>query len=134
MDNVKAFNAAVTRYVREVTFKSPLETQRKAVLHGLVGVTDKTPVRDGLARGSWTVTINSPQDGIIRADDTSAPRDKDGGPTVARGMQATSGMKPFGIVYLNNNVEYAIHLEEGTPKMAPFAMVDRTYDELQAMF
>lgn len=105
---------------------------RKIALDGLDGVTLKTRVDTGRARGNWFVRIGSAGDEVT--DDT----DKDGSATINRGgavidgYQTETGYEPIAIY---NNLPYILVLENGGANLAVGdKMVALTLLELQAQF
>lgn len=70
----------------------------------------------------------------MRPDGSLEVEDKDGGPTISKGSRNISQLKPYEVVYLANNVEYAAALEGGHSQQAPQGVVAVTVAELQAFF
>lgn len=93
------------------------EAMRAIVQGGEFGATYGTPVKTGLARGSWHVRFDGPM------PDPPGPPDPSGEATLAAAgtelLAAVLG-KP---VWFVNGTSYAIYLEYGTMFMLPFAMV-----------
>ena len=97
----------------------------------LKGVVMMTPVDKGRARGNWQVEINSATDKVLETVD------KMGGNTIEKGLAVLQTLKNNGIgqvIYMCNNVEYIIGLEEGTSQQAPHGMVAVTLARLNQMF
>lgn len=94
-------------------------------LTGLRGVILKTPVDTGRLRGGWLVTINS------ATGETPGTLDASGSATIARGASVIGGAKLGETLIIQNNVDYAIFINDGTEKIAPRRMVERTVAELQ---
>ncbi|BAW23957.1 MULTISPECIES: HK97 gp10 family phage protein [Pseudomonas] len=71
------------------------------------------PVDTGRFRSNNIVSIGSP------VYTTTLGADKDGSETIARGLTAMSGLEPFTQVFVQNNLPYAVPLEDGHSKQAP---------------
>lgn len=133
---VRKFNGDVPELVRKRTQLIALEALRRVVL--------KTPVDTGRARGNWQVSTGTPARGVLAVEDPG------GGVAISRGQAAIAAIPPFANVYIANNVEYILVLEEGgfpdPPKggsgktaggfsiQAPNGMVAVTLAELEAFF
>lgn len=90
----------------------------------------RSPVDTGRFKGSHVVSIGAP---VYAVPDTP---DKDGGPTVDRGLAALSGLEPYTVVYIQTNLPYAERIENGWSRLAPagvyavsFAGVSEAYKE-----
>lgn len=116
----RAYERKVEQRVAQVTRWVALEALRRAVL--------KSPVATGRFRGNWQAALNVRPDGSLEVED------KDGGPTISKGSRNISQLKPYEVVYLANNVEYAAALEGGHSQQAPQGVVAVTVAELQAFF
>ncbi|MEM8936042.1 MAG: HK97 gp10 family phage protein [Pseudomonadota bacterium] len=109
---------------------------RDISLQGLRGVVLKTPVDTGRARGAWLVSIGETSAASV------ARADKTGQATITAGGATISGAELGDVIVLENNVDYAVLLEQGPLKFgsfksgaqAPARMVDRTLQELAANF
>ncbi|WP_411835631.1 HK97 gp10 family phage protein [Pseudomonas chlororaphis subsp. aurantiaca] len=73
----------------------------------------RSPVDTGRFRGNNIVSIGSP----VYINTTEV--DPSGGETINRGLSAVSGLKPFTVVYIQNNLSYAERLEDGWSDQAP---------------
>lgn len=88
----------------------------------------RSPVDTGRFRGNNIVSIGSP----VYVNTTEV--DPSGGETINRGLSVMSGLKPFTVVYIQNNLPYAERLENGWSDQAPggiyelaFISVSETY-------
>ena len=89
---------------------------RKLAFEAYNGVTLKTPVDTGRARGNWNIGAGSPD--LSTTEQTSSPR-----PSLAKG----DGEK---VIYITNNLPYIERLEDGWSKQSPSGMVGLTMIEL----
>lgn len=119
----------------EREFAAQMDAVRDAVeliaLQALRGVVNKSPVDTGRFKGNWTLSIGQ----INTAE--SAVADPGGGRTIAAGAQALapySGLDGWPVIHVQNNLPYAVRLEEGWSAQAPGGMVGLTVAELQAQF
>ncbi|MGJ8518018.1 hypothetical protein [Carnimonas bestiolae] len=68
----------------------------------------------GAFRGNHIVSIGQP-DYSYNADH----KDKNGGETINTGTAAIQNSKPYTVIIIQNNMPYAVRLEEGHSKQAP---------------
>jgi len=95
---------------------------RKIALQVLVGTVLLTPVDTGLLQNNWQVNI-----GTVTADVLDANKDKGGAISRAIGKLAAIPNNGIGqVIFIYNNVEYAIFVEFGTEDMKPRAMLRDT--------
>lgn len=73
----------------------------------------RSPVDTGRFRGNNIVTVGSP---VYTSTDNL---DKSGGETIQRGLSVMSGLEPYTQVFIQNNLPYAVPLEDGHSKQAP---------------
>lgn len=71
------------------------------------------PVDTGRFKGNNIVSIGAPVYTTLDVVDLS------GGETLARGLSAMSGLEPYTQVFIQNNLVYAVPLEDGHSKQAP---------------
>ena len=111
---------------------------RKISLELFSKVILRSPVDTGLFRGNWQVSVGSIPSGTLEIED------KDGTATVSKAAAAAAGVKAGDIIYLANNLPYAMRLEEGGypdgPKVlngrssqAPDGMVTLTAQEFKSI-
>lgn len=73
----------------------------------------RSPVDTGRFRGNNIVSVGSPvYTSTVNVDPT-------GGETINRGLSAMTGLEPFTQVFIQNNLPYAVPLEDGHSKQAP---------------
>lgn len=73
----------------------------------------RSPVDTGRFRGNNIVSVGSP------VYTNTANVDPTGAETINRGLSAMSGLEPFTQVFIQNNLPYAVPLEDGHSKQAP---------------
>lgn len=71
------------------------------------------PVETGRFRGNNIVSIGAP------VYTTSDVVDPSGSETLARGLSVMTGLEPYTQVFIQNNLVYAVPLEDGHSKQAP---------------
>ncbi|MNG19714.1 hypothetical protein D3C84_1039030 [compost metagenome] len=86
---------------------------RKIALDLLNEIILRSPVDTGRFKGNHIISIGAPVYHSVNQ------YDKDGAETIARGATALSGLEPFTVVYLQNNLIYAVPLEDGHSAQAP---------------
>ncbi len=83
---------------------------RAAALQALTGVVERSPVDTGAFRGNNRVSVGSRDNGY----DLNAADKSGGGATIAAGAtKFGTGMAPFTVIYIQNNLPYAGALEDG---------------------
>ena len=97
------------------------------IVEGLAKVTEKSPVDVGTFQNNWLVSIGSP------SDDTTMTV----GAFAALSAEAIAGyatVDGFPMIYLQNNLPYALRLENGWSKQAPGGVVAMTVAELEMIW
>lgn len=128
LDNVKQFNREVANFAKKLVPERVRTFQKKLVFEALKRIVNKTPVDSGRAQGNWQVTIGSKAEGKI---DVTGESKKE---TIDKGLAAIASMKAYDVIYITNNVNYIVYLEEGSSKQSPAGMVGVTLEELRQMF
>jgi hypothetical protein len=102
---------------------------RKAAIIGDQTVILGTPVDTGRARANWIVTVGSP------AGEADKPADKSGQEAIQQGRAAVqsfkAGLGVRGSIFITNNVEYIVPLENGHSAQAPAGMVQQAIQAMQ---
>ncbi|NQD57471.1 HK97 gp10 family phage protein [Pseudomonas alloputida] len=94
--------------------ESDLVKQARIIAMALLGeIVLRSPVDTGRFRGNTVVSIGSQ---ILSNSDTV---DKTGSATIAAGQAVLTGLKPYTVIYIQNNLPYADKLENGHSKQAP---------------
>ncbi|EKT4568459.1 HK97 gp10 family phage protein [Pseudomonas putida] len=94
--------------------ESDLVKQARIIAMALLGeIVLRSPVDTGRFRGNTVVSIGSP---VFSNSDTV---DKTGSSTIAAGQAVLTGLKPYTVIYIQNNLPYAEKLENGHSKQAP---------------
>lgn len=73
----------------------------------------RSPVDTGRFRGNNIVSVGAP----VLASTLNL--DPSGAATIQAGARALTGLEPFTVVYIQNNLPYAERLEDGHSKQAP---------------
>ncbi|MFJ4454385.1 HK97 gp10 family phage protein [Pseudomonas sp. NPDC089392] len=109
--------------------ESDLVKQARIIAMALLGeVIQRSPVDTGRFRGNHTVSIGAP---VL----TDSPNlDKSGGATQAAGQTVLQGLKPYTVIYLQNNLPYAERLENGHSKQAPNGVYGLAFTSVAAAF
>lgn len=113
----------------DAAFAREMESVRAAVIYiateALDRVKRRTPVDTGNAKNNWLVSIGA-ADGSIK----ELP-----GNFTAENIAALAAYPDgaYPVIYLQNNLPYAVKLEYGHSKQAPAGMVAITIPELEAL-
>lgn len=73
----------------------------------------RSPVDTGRFRGNNIVSVGAP------VYTSSANVDPTGSETIQQGVRVMTGLEPYSLVFLQNNLAYAENLENGHSKQAP---------------
>lgn len=94
--------------------ENDLVKQARVIAMALLGeIVLRSPVDTGRFRGNTTVTIGNP------VFENTATVDKTGAATLSAGQSVLAGLKPYTVIYIQNNLPYAEKLENGHSKQAP---------------
>jgi len=116
--NASSFEADLNKFA--IRTELELDTVvRKIALSLYDGITNKTPVDTGRAKGNWNLSVDS-------MDTSVNPK--------ARGKKRVSLKKGDGnnVIYISNSLPYIGVLEDGHSKQAPHGMVALTLAEVRA--
>jgi len=100
---------------------------RKIALELFSRIIMRTPVDTGRARANWQVAIGTIPSGTLELND------KSGQATINKVQAASMGVVAGDVIYLTNNLPYAVPLEEGYSKQAPAGMVALTVQDFQSV-
>jgi len=135
--NAKEFDAAIEKWAKKTVPWKFDQGMVKIVTDIVTETIALTPVSDtpdnsGRLRGGWDLDID-------RFDtEENGRRDENGGTTEANALsKLTAARRASGsligkTIYFFNNVFYAVYVEFGTPKMAPFAMLRTALSKVTA--
>lgn len=99
-----------------------LKERIRAIATAMLGeVVSRSPVDTGRFRRNNIVSIGEP------VFTTTLELDPDGAETKAMGIAALSALKPYTVVYIQNNLPYAERLENGHSKQAPAGIYGITF-------
>lgn len=131
--NVEKFNRQIGKFAKQLPREFIPAFHRKIAFDVLAGVTRKTRVDTGRARGNWQVSTSKPNARVVKVKAGQSPAEISAA-AMARAVAILSGAKNPTTIYVFNNVEYIIFLEDGTPKMKADHMLQRTLDEVSQQF
>lgn len=123
---MSAFIQAIRRFVTKTDGKVE-DAARKIVIDAFTEVILRSPVDTGRFRGNWQVAIGAVPDGALDLADPG------GAATVSAVTAAAMGLKAGDVIYLANNLPYAMRLEYGHSSQAPGGMVRLTAARFQAI-
>ncbi len=123
---MSAFIQAIRRFVTKTEGKIE-DAARKIVIDAFSEVILRSPVDTGRFRGNWQVAIGAVPDGALDLTDPG------GAATVSTATAAAMGLKAGDVIYLANNLPYAMRLEFGHSSQAPGGMVRLTATRFQAI-
>ena len=121
-----SFSGDIARFAKE-TGQATEAVFRGTTLDMVSRIIRRTPVQDGFLRGAWQTNINSL--------DTSIPgvADKSGDATIRNANETIARAKIGDVIYLSNNLPYALAIEDGHSDQRPQGMVKVTVAEFERM-
>lgn len=122
------FDGDLKRYVKQVKEMSTRRFRRIG-MHALGQVVTRTPVKAGVARANWNVTVNATEE-----THSFDKKDPGGGLATNAGKMVISGAKLGDTIHLTNTVPYIERLEDGWSKQQGRGfMVALTVKEIQSL-
>lgn len=98
---------------------------RKIALELFSRIILRSPVDTGRFRANWQVQVGAIPSGTMDLDDAS------GTATISAASASVAGLKAGDVIYMTNNLPYAIRLEDGHSQQAPGGMVALSIQEFQ---
>lgn len=111
------FNIESAQKARDRLAKGYRARRNFAIYTLMSMIVEQTPVKTGLARGNWQISIGA------RAQTSVNRRDPVGDMVVYEEMAKLRGASAFATIYLVNNLSYIEDLENGTSGQAPQGIV-----------
>ncbi|HBN9494950.1 hypothetical protein [Pseudomonas aeruginosa] len=88
----------------------------------------RSPVDTGRFRGNNIVSVGAP----VYTSTTNV--DKSGGETIQRGLSVMTGLEPYTQVFIQNNLIYALPLEQGHSKQAPAGIYEVSFHSVSQAY
>lgn len=119
------FSADLDAFAKQIKASLDVVVRRAAVdLHDRI--VRRTPVDTGRARASWSMSLDTIQGaGDVGSGTTSTV------PVVNPAVLADLKRDPYRVVWIFNNVNYILALENGHSKQAPAGMVAISREEVE---
>lgn len=142
VENLEEFSLDLTKFYAKTVPANHLALQKKIALDLLRKIVLRNPVGNpdlwqrpppkgyvgGRSRANWQVELNVTNENEVEAVDPS------GAATITAGTAKILGVgKPYGTIWLFNNVPYIIELEYGWSTQAPNGMVRLSIAEIEAV-
>jgi hypothetical protein len=114
--------------------------QKRIVLEVLRRVVLRTPVDTGRARGNWQIEVGSIPKGetgkLAKGEDAEAASigSAQGGQVIADGLAKLKQLGFSEVVWIANNLEYVVFLEDGSSGQAEAGMLEITLLEVSETF
>lgn len=102
-----------------------VEVLQKLALDAFRSVLRRSPRKSGYLKHNWDVAVDE-----TPSEQPKRPKEKKKKYAPGKFDTGAYSIKFNSIIIIYNNTEYAIHIEEGTPKMRPQAMVRPTQVQL----
>lgn len=128
-DNFRQFDLELADAARRIPTSALVAFHKKVALEAFTRIVVRTPVDTGTLRNNWQISVSVPKGGT-----KGKPRKPPGAAeATAEALKALKDLPPFSVVWLTNNLPYAVPIEDGHSKrQAPQGMVGITIAELQA--
>ena len=141
--NIKEFNKNLKAFANTLVPQQVVVAQKKIALELFTRIIVKTPVDTGRARGNWQITIGAPATGVIETKGSSKGPFSSPPPigpgagqgALTKGSKKVESVKGFVTIYITNNVDYIVYLEQGGDvgsDQAPNGMVAVSIEEVNA--
>lgn len=134
--SLKGFTIQLQEIADKIVPEKVIALQKWAALSVFRRILQKTPVDKGILRGSWAVSIGSP-DYSVRKSPSSAANGQDALPDEIQKMQAMfsdlSSAKIGAVIWISNAQPYVARIEFGghSKVKAPQGMVRISIEELR---
>lgn len=125
---LRNFNLQVKLFGSTLMPGKLVEFHQKVCLQVLSGFIYETPVDTGRARGGWQLEIET----VPQGNTDNLDRAGDG--TFFQGLATLNGLRPYQLVWITNNVEYIIPLEEGHSQQKPKGWIAQTLERVRQQF
>jgi len=122
--SVQSFGADLKLFSKK-TGVSVETAVRKVALEVFDGVTEKTPVDTGRAKGNWNMSIDSMDTSV----NDNASSTSQGQPAKAPSLITYRGLRN---IYITNSLPYIFALEHGHSGKAPHGMLSITVNEIRS--
>jgi len=143
--NRRQFNKQLDDFSKNQVPEATVAFQKKIAIDLFGRIIDKNPVGNpsewapsslpappgyvgGRSRGNWQISITVPAETSLIAIDA------EGSATLTAGLGNLAQAKPFGAIWIFNNVRYITALEKGHSKQAPAGMVGVSLAEVTSFF
>ncbi len=120
--DIAGFRSTIRAHTRRLGTVELLKFQQDLALGVLGGVVARTPVDTGYARNNWQTALGAEPSSSTQVP-PKPPKPKRGKkPTpiastaAERGLNTVGQARPFGDIWVFNNVEYIVALEDGHSK------------------
>lgn len=130
--DIAAFTLDLNKFIASTRIAADVAV-RKIAFDLFSAIVKKTPVDTGRARSSWTVGVGYPNTSV--APETK--RKRSAARATEKSLSQLRKLARFKLgqsIYLLNNLDYVIFLEEGSSKQAPYGMVRLSIGEIRAQF
>lgn len=134
--SLKSFTIQLQEIADKIVPEKVVALQKWVALNFFRRVLQKTPVDKGILRGSWAVSIGTP-DYSVRKDKTSAANGQDALPDEIQKMQAMftnlASAQIGAVIWISNAQPYVARIEFGghSKEKAPQGMVRISIEELR---
>jgi hypothetical protein len=123
----------LAREMREHVDKNMDLMSRKMTIQALNGCSYLSPVRKGRLKGNWQVNTHG---GFVPMERFDPDEGSDA--SMAQISEAESALNsrtdPFATIFVGNGLDYASHVNDGTPRMPARPMVEPTVESINRQF
>ena len=129
VQNLAEFERGLTSFSKTLMTKHMPLFIKKVALQLLERALMRTPVDTGQAANGWQISITTPTE-----DNPAHTTGIDISQVGPRAETVLATLRLGENVYVVNNVEYILHIEEGADKVAPVYMAKRAVQEIGGQF
>lgn len=123
--NYREFKFAVDQFANTVVPERHATLLRAVSLDVLARLVRKSPVDTGRFRNNWYTSTSRPA--LLTTANTSNNAE-------ARALPSIASIRPFGQLFITNNLPYARRIEDGSSQQAPAGVTRLSVAEAAAAF
>ncbi len=126
--NMRQFRVEVGNFVEQQLPEEVVVIHKKVAAELIRSIALKNPRDTGRSAGNWQGGVNTNEVSLVGGESRSVDQ------TVAELLTNLADLKAYAVVYLWNNINYIVYLEDGHSSQAPDGFVGISIAEMEAMF
>ena len=128
-------NQALKDFIEDTKMRT-VTVLKKVGLDMITSLSYYTPVDTGRARANWNMDVNATPTEVTPKEKRTKKISTGAGNAITKenkrkAKEAMTGVKVGDALHIANNVEYISYLNDGTERIAPFAMVEKSMEDVK---